>query len=109
MVATFNRLSPQIAPQAPSQIPDGAPEDSLLNRRLVNFLYERHVPDADGLEVQSHLGTVVISGRLASRHDKWLCLECCRRVAGVVKLIDQVEVGPSSTSGGKDASRGGDG
>ena len=67
-------------------------EDDLLNRRVKNFLYERHVPQAQALEVESHFGTLVISGKLASRHDKWLCLECCRRVAGVVKLIDELEV-----------------
>ena len=69
-----------------------AAEDAQLNRRVKNFLYDRHVPQAGGLQVESHLGTLVISGKLASRHDKWLCLECCRRVAGVVKLVDHVEV-----------------
>ena len=75
-----------------------AAEDALLNRRVKNFLYDRHVPKADGLAVESHFGTLVISGTLASKHDKWLCLECCRRVAGVVKLIDQVRVPPVAAS-----------
>ena len=69
-----------------------AAEDALLNRRVRNFLYDRHVPRAQGLNVESHFGTLVVSGKLASKHDKWLCLECCRRVAGVVKLIDNVKV-----------------
>lgn len=77
------------------QIDLPAPEDAILNRRVANFLHERHVPEAQSLEVESHFGTLVVSGKLASRHDKWLCLECCRRVAGVVKLIDHVEVSQS--------------
>lgn len=66
--------------------------DELLNRRVQNFLHNRQVPQSQELAVESHCGTLVISGKLASEHDKWLCLECCRRVAGVVKLIDHVKV-----------------
>lgn len=72
--------------------------DEMLKRRLVNFLHERQVPEAHALHVQSHVGTIVVSGKLKSRHDKWLCLECCRRVAGVIKLIDQLEVRPPQVS-----------
>lgn len=89
MVATPNRLAKQ-SQSAP------AAEDHQLKRRLVNFLYDRQVPDTDDLNVESHGGTVVISGRLPSRHDKWLCLECCRRVAGVIRLVDQVDISPAS-------------
>ena len=67
-----------------------AEADELLNRRVQNFLCNRKVPKSQGLAVESHHGTLVISGKLASAHDKWLCLECCRRVAGVVKLVLQV-------------------
>ena len=66
--------------------------DALLNRRVVRFLADRQVPDATELEVESHFGTVVVSGKVESRHDRWLCLECCRRVAGVIKLVDQLEI-----------------
>ena len=41
-------------------------------------------------------GTVVVSGMLHSRHAKWLCLECCRHVAGVIKLVDRIKVQSSS-------------
>ena len=75
-----------------------AAEDALLNRRVMNFLHNREVPAAQGLAVESHFGTLVISGKLASKRDKWLCLECCRRVAGVVKLIDHVRVQPTDHS-----------
>jgi osmotically-inducible protein OsmY len=67
-------------------------DDVELEHRLVNFLNERHVPDSSSLRIESHGGTVVVHGRLHSKHDKWLCMECCRHVAGVIKLIDDVEI-----------------
>ena len=73
-------------------------KDESLNRRVLNFLQSRQLPQSQELAVESHFGTLVISGKLASRHDKWLCLECCRRVAGVVKLIDHVRVQPAPTA-----------
>ena len=37
-------------------------------------------------------GVVAVSGELPTRHAKWLCVECCRRVAGVIKVIDKMKV-----------------
>ena len=42
------------------------------------------------VEVQN--GTVVLKGRVQSFYERQLCLSCCQRVAGVVRLIDQIEV-----------------
>jgi hypothetical protein len=35
---------------------------------------------------------VLVEGRLPSRLVHWVSLQCCQRVAGVVKLIDRTEV-----------------
>lgn len=67
-------------------------QDEDLEHRLVNFLYERDVPERRTVQLDVHGGTVVVSGRLRSRHSKWLCIECCRHVAGVIKLVDELEV-----------------
>jgi len=72
-----------------------ASTDIELERRLTNFLYQRHVPDVDCVWLDARGGVVVVSGELPSQHAKWLCIECCRRVAGVVKIIDEVEVAPA--------------
>jgi osmotically-inducible protein OsmY len=67
-------------------------EQNDLEHRIVRFLCAQGAPDADMLEVKVNGGTVRVRGHLPNRHAKWLCLECCRRVAGVNKLIDQVEL-----------------
>ena len=74
--------------------PDRTQEDVDLENRIANFLSQRRVPDGKRIRTNARLGTVVISGKLPSRHAKWLCIECCRHVAGVVKLIDRVDVEP---------------
>ena len=67
-------------------------EDSDLENRIANCLYQRNVPNSRRIRADARVGTVVVSGRLPSRHAKWLCIECCRHVAGVIKLIDHVVV-----------------
>ena len=67
-------------------------EDVDLESRIANFLFQQHVPGGERIHTDAQVGTVVVSGKLPSRHTKWLCVECCRRVAGVVKLVDRVVV-----------------
>jgi hypothetical protein len=67
-------------------------EQNDLEHRIVRFLCAQCAPNAEVLEVKANGGTVRVRGHLPDRHAKWLCLECCRHVAGVIKLIDQVEV-----------------
>lgn len=66
--------------------------DNDLRHRITCFLSARGVPQTEVLEVKVKGGTVSVRGRLPDEHAKWLCLECCRHVAGVLKLIDDVEV-----------------
>ena len=67
-------------------------EDVDLENRIANFLFQQHVLSGERIHTDAQVGTVVVSGKLPSRHTKWLCVECCRRVAGVVKLVDRVVV-----------------
>lgn len=62
-----------------------------LTGRVRRFLHDR-VPDSDGLSVETTGGTVILRGRMPSCHAKWLCLQCCQRVAGVIHIIDQLDV-----------------
>ena len=68
--------------------------DGDLENRLVNVLHERHVPRIDLLRIESRGGIVCVRGELPTSHDKWLCVECCRHVAGVIRLVDEIEVKP---------------
>jgi hypothetical protein len=67
-----------------------------LEHRLANFLYQQNVPDTDCIRLDARGGVVVVSGELSSQHAKWLCIECCRRVAGVIKIVDELKVAPAT-------------
>jgi osmotically-inducible protein OsmY len=66
--------------------------DRDLERRILNYLAGRHVSALRQLEVEAHNGTVTLRGRVKSFYEKQLCQHCCRRVAGVVNFIDDVQV-----------------
>jgi osmotically-inducible protein OsmY len=63
-----------------------------LERRVVNYLISRHIPGVRWLEVEADQGVVTISGKVKSYYQKQLCSHCTRRVAGVVQLVDGIEV-----------------
>ena len=64
--------------------------DEDLRRRVTNFLVEQEAL-IEQLEVHADRGSVVVTGIVESNLDKEKCLSCCQRVAGVIKLIDQIE------------------
>jgi len=66
-----------------------------LERRLANFLFQRRVPGRESIQLNVYGGVVAVSGRIPTRYAKWLCIECCRRVAGVIRVIDNVEIEPA--------------
>jgi len=70
-------------------------QDADLERRVMSFLWGRHVPSLRHLAVQAVAGTVTLRGQVRSFYEKQLCHDCCRRVAGVVRLIDHVDVAPA--------------
>ena len=67
-------------------------EDNDLARRVLSFLAQRQMPALRRILVEVQNGTVVLKGRVQSFYERQLCLSCCQRVAGVVRLIDQIEV-----------------
>jgi len=67
-------------------------DDRDLERRITVFLADRHVPGLRQLEVAATNGTVVLRGRVRSFYEKQLCQNVCRRVAGVVHVVDAVDV-----------------
>lgn len=84
---TANSLRARVA-----EVLEKTREDDELEHRLLNFMHGRHLPERESVQLDVHGGVVVISGRLRSLHSKWLCVECCRHVAGVIRLVDELEV-----------------
>ena len=66
--------------------------DRDLERRVTSFLATRHVPGLRNLEVEAQNGVVTVSGQVLTFYEKQLCNQCCRRVAGVLQLINEVAV-----------------
>ncbi len=66
--------------------------DRDLQRRMHNFLRNRHVPLSSTLVIEAKNGTVTLRGTHRSYYHKQLCINCCMRVAGVVRLIDATNV-----------------
>ena len=68
------------------------PTANELEWRIARFLKHQSVNGADGLQIKADHGSVEIRGRLANSHDKWKCLTCCKRVAGVIQVKDEIVV-----------------
>lgn len=66
--------------------------DRDLERRVIGFLARSHMPGLRHVEVEACNGTVTLRGQVATFYEKQLGHDCCRRVAGVVKLIDAIDV-----------------
>ncbi len=66
--------------------------DRDLERRVTSFLATRHVPGLRNLAVEAQNGIVTVSGQVLTFYEKQLCNQCCRRVAGVLELINAVDV-----------------
>ena len=69
-----------------------AQHDRDLESRVANFLLGYKMPSLRHIDIEAENGTVIIRGRVHSFYQKQLCISCSRRVAGVVRLVDQVEV-----------------
>jgi osmotically-inducible protein OsmY len=66
--------------------------DSLLARRVTNFLSLQHTPALRNLHVTAREGAVTLQGRVRSYYEKQLGQHSARRVAGVHQVIDEIEV-----------------
>ena len=69
-----------------------ANHDRDLERRVVNYLLGYKMPTLRAIDVQSDHGRVTLRGTVSSFYQRQLCIHCCLRVAGVIRLIDEIEV-----------------
>jgi len=69
-----------------------AEADRDLERRVVNYLVGHKMPALRQVAVEARRGTVTLRGRVYSFFQKQLCIHCSRRVAGVLHLVDELQV-----------------
>ena len=70
----------------------GHSADDDLARRVTNFLHSKQMRTLREVSVEASRGTVVLRCTVGSSYEKQLCLNCTRRVAGVIELVDQILV-----------------
>jgi osmotically-inducible protein OsmY len=66
--------------------------DRELERRVVATLVARNFPGLRRLHVTADRGEVTIAGRVRSFYEKQLAQHVARRVAGVIRLVDAIQV-----------------
>jgi hypothetical protein len=69
-----------------------ADSDRELQRRVSIYLANRRLPSSSRLRIEAKNGVVTVRGTHDSFYHKQLCINCCQRVAGVVRLIDATRV-----------------
>jgi osmotically-inducible protein OsmY len=77
------------------------PTDSDLARRVATFLATQHRPGLRLLEVEARAGVVTLRGQVSTFYEKQLSAQLTRRVAGVLRLVDEVIVQLSLAENGR--------
>jgi hypothetical protein len=67
-------------------------ENRELERRVRNFLDQRSIPSLRRLTVEAAGNSVVLRGTVRTYYEKQLAINCCQRVAGVLDVVDAIEV-----------------
>ena len=63
-----------------------------LLQRVKGFLHQRGYAPHRTLEISVELGVVVVQGRVPSYYLRQIAVECIKRVAGVTRVFDRIEV-----------------
>ena len=66
--------------------------DTDVRKRVSNFLQNKNFPAFRNIKVVVHHGTVTLTGNVCSYYEKQVALNTCRRVAGVLAIIDKLDV-----------------
>jgi osmotically-inducible protein OsmY len=84
-----NSNDPELA-AGPDQFATGdATEDHELKWRIM-ACFQCRIPEVTGIRVTVFGNTAVLRGNVRSSHDKRICLECCRHVPGVMRVVDDL-------------------
>lgn len=63
-----------------------------LARRIKNYMFQRNPTILSSVRIAVVGDDVVLSGNVASFHQRQLCISICRRVAGVRRIVDELQV-----------------
>lgn len=69
--------------------------DADLQTRITSHLETRGYPSFRDLTVAARQGVITLDVRLPSYYVKQVAIETCRHIAGVMQVIDAIQVGPS--------------
>lgn len=67
-------------------------DDELLARSVRNFILPRVYPTSRLVHVEANGGVVTLTGRVGSFYYKQLWLSGAQRVAGVRRVVDEIDV-----------------
>jgi osmotically-inducible protein OsmY len=76
----------------PSQFAEGNTADGHDLQCRIQASLTNRVPELKRVRVTVFGGTVALRGEVRSLRDKRLCLECCREVSGVIRVVDDLLV-----------------
>ena len=74
------------------KLPDFAEADRDLLPQVKGFLHQRGYAPHRTLEISIERGVVVVQGRVPTFYLRQIAVECIRRVAGVIHVIDLIDV-----------------
>ena len=85
-----NESIPAVRGTVPASVARSQEAD--LSQRVLLFLASSNVPGLRHVKVDVEGDTVILNGRVNSFYEKQLAAECSRRVAGVIHVVDLLEV-----------------
>lgn len=87
----------------PIQTIDSASQE--LQQRVALHLQNRQLAFGGRLRIEAKHGTVTLSGRVPTFYQRQLIYAATRKVAGVMKVIDQLEVETEADAGSQTGGR----
>lgn len=81
------------------------PDDD-IQFRVSSFLGSRQFGEISKLQVAVQNGTVTLHGTVGSFYEKQVALNSCRRVAGVLSMVDEIRVDTTPIAGQRPLSAG---
>jgi osmotically-inducible protein OsmY len=75
-------------------ITSSSTSDADLENRVRVFLAELKIPGLRGVTVGVERGVACVGGTVQTFYEKQLATHCCQRIAGVVRVVNNVRVVP---------------
>ncbi len=63
-----------------------------LEARVRGYLGQHHLPVLRRLQVKMEGDAAVVQGIVGSFYERQVAIECCKRVAGIRRVVDQIRV-----------------